>query len=226
MSGTPELRGPDGRLDRPPPRSATLLTVACVAAFLFVEYYTNNRINRIQFVFSHFALSLGGLKHGEWWQLITYMFLHGGYVHLAFNCTVLYFMGRDVELLLGRTLFLFFYFAGGIVGGLAQCLAAYIPGVSDSSIVGASAGLMALFGVVSCLFWNRPLRLLILFVLPVTLTGRSMLLLLTLFDVIGALSQKGPFAHYGHLGGLYTGYFAMKFLILRRAGGRVGGLES
>jgi len=201
----------------------SLLVFACIGAFLLVEYYTDNRLSRIQWVYGTFALSMDGLKRGCVWQLVTYMFLHGGYLHLGFNCVVLYFVGGDVERFLGKMRFLLIYFGGGVVGGLAQCAAGFIPGERFGVIVGASAGLMALMGAVSVIFWRNRLRLLVMFVIPVSLTGRGTLILLTLFDVAGAILQRGPFAHYGHLGGLYTGFLLMRYLPSLRPAGVVMG---
>jgi rhomboid protease GluP len=55
---------------------------------------------------------------GEWWRLITCMFLHYGVIHLALNMWALFQIGRLVERLLGRSLFALTYFASGIGGGL------------------------------------------------------------------------------------------------------------
>jgi membrane associated rhomboid family serine protease len=202
----------------PRPRRALsgILLVVYVAVFLLEEIYVDNRLSRIQFINSTFALSLDGLKQGYLWQLLTYQFMHGGYVHLLFNCLVLHYVGRTVETLLGRPAFVLVFFGGGLVGGLVQCLTALLPGGVDVPVVGASGGLMALLGVICWQFWTQRLRLLIMFIIPVNLTGRSMLILLTIIDVGGALLLRDNIAHYAHLGGLYTGFLAMKYLFGRR----------
>ncbi len=53
-------------------------------------------------------------------QLVTYMFMHGGFPHLFFNMFALYMFGRAVEHVLGTKRFLIFYFAAGIGAGLLQ----------------------------------------------------------------------------------------------------------
>lgn len=195
--------------------SGTLLIIYIVV-YLTEKFYTDDRLTRIQFISSTFALSVDGLKHGYLWQLLTYQFMHGGDLHLILNCMALHFIGGTVELLLGRLAFIGVYFGGGIVGGLVQCAAGMLAGQGDIPMVGASGGLMALFGVICWQFWGQRLRLLIMFIIPVNLTGRSMLLLLTAIDVGGAIIHKGNIAHYAHLGGLYAGFLAMK-LLTRRA---------
>ena len=59
---------------------------------------------------------------GEWWRLITAMFLHYGILHLALNMWALFQIGKLVEKLLGRALYAFTYFAAGIGGGLLSLI--------------------------------------------------------------------------------------------------------
>lgn len=187
------------------------LIILYVAVFLLEHFFADTR-SRGHFVSSTFALSLGGLKEGYVWQLLTYQFLHGGDLHLIMNCLGLYFIGPTVELLLGRLRFVVLYFGGGIAGGLLQVLMGVVTGEPDVAMVGASGGLMALLGVVAGQFWRQRLRLMIMFILPVSLTGRGMLILLTVVDVAGALFHDSVIAHYAHLGGLYAGFFGVKLL--------------
>ena len=74
----------------------------------------------------YFALSVEGLRHGFVWQLLTYQFMHGGWIHLLLNCWAIYVFGQEVELTLGRKSFLTLYFSSGIAGGLLQTLAALL----------------------------------------------------------------------------------------------------
>lgn len=194
--------------------SNTLL-VSYVAIYLLEQFYVTTP-SRGHFISSTFALSLGGLKEGQFWQLLTYQFLHGGDLHLVMNCLGLYFIGPTVELLLGRVRFVALYFGGGVVGGLLQLTMGALTNSPDVAMVGASGGLMALLGVVSCQFWRQRLRLMIMFILPVSLTGKGMLILLTAIDVAGALFHDSVIAHYAHLGGLYAGFLGMRYLQRRR----------
>ena len=54
------------------------------------------------------------------WQLVTYMFVHGGFGHLLFNMIALYFFGPPIERVLGKERFLFFYLTCGIGAALVQ----------------------------------------------------------------------------------------------------------
>jgi membrane associated rhomboid family serine protease len=78
---------------------------------------------------------------GEWWRLITYMFIHGGIFHILINMWCLWSFGDLCESLYGRWTYLGVYLVTGIAGGLAS--AAWNPGVWS---VGASGALFGLTG--------------------------------------------------------------------------------
>ncbi len=59
---------------------------------------------------------------GQWWRLVTCMFMHYGFVHLALNMWALFQTGHLVEKLLGRVLFTFTYFASGVGAGLLSLI--------------------------------------------------------------------------------------------------------
>ncbi|ANM32438.1 hypothetical protein ABI59_22755 [Acidobacteria bacterium Mor1] len=78
---------------------------------------------------------------GEWWRVITAMFLHGGLVHFGFNSMALLSLGPIMESEYGTERFWVVYLASGIVGNLAH-MATSGPGV-----VGASGALCGLIGL-------------------------------------------------------------------------------
>lgn len=84
----------------------------------------------------------------SWINLITCMFLHGGWMHLIGNMVFLWVFGNNIEDKLGPALFLFFYLASGIAGSLAH---AYVdPGVVP--LVGASGAISGVLGGYILLF--------------------------------------------------------------------------
>jgi rhomboid protease GluP len=96
------------------------------------------------------VLSLGALvpalvAQGEVWRLLTSIFLHSGFAHLAMNMISLYFLGSFAEIYFGRARFFALYFISGIAGGLAYL---YFGSFTDSA-VGASG---AIFGLVGGVF--------------------------------------------------------------------------
>src|SRR5205085_2221309 len=68
----------------------------------------------------YLALSVAGLAHGYVWQLLTFQFMHGGFLHLLFNCFAIFMFGRELEQSVGRRSFLTLYLSSGVLGGLFQ----------------------------------------------------------------------------------------------------------
>jgi membrane associated rhomboid family serine protease/Tfp pilus assembly protein PilF len=85
---------------------------------------------------------------GEWWRLFTYMFLHGGLMHILFNMWCLWDLGQLCESLYGRWTFASIYVITGISGGLASV--AWNPGVLS---VGASGAIFGLAGALAASFY-------------------------------------------------------------------------
>ena len=155
----------------------------------------------------YFALSVEGLKHGYVWQLLTYGFMHGGLLHLIFNCWGIYVFGQDVEEALGRKPFLALYFAGVVIGGLVQALAGVLLGAHYAGpVVGASAAAFGLAAAFAMLFPERVL--LLFFVIP--MRAKYLLLLcagLTLYGIV----RPDDIAHFAHLGGMLTGIAFVRY---------------
>ena len=76
--------------------------------------------------------------HGEWWRLLTSMFLHFGPLHLACNMWALWNLGQLVERLVGNVGFLILYLAAGLLGGLASL--AWNPEIASAGASGAVFG--------------------------------------------------------------------------------------
>src|ERR1019366_1047120 len=144
--------------------SATVaLVVVNVVAFIIqsaVERFSNIPTN------AWFALSVEGLRHGYAWQLVTYQLMHGGVIHLLLNCWAIYIFGREVEETLGRLNFLTLYFTSGVIGGLFQALAGVLLGGAFAvPTVGASAGAFGLIVAFAVLYPERPLMMLLFFII-------------------------------------------------------------
>jgi rhomboid protease GluP len=85
---------------------------------------------------------------GQWWRLLTYMFLHGGLMHIAFNMWCLWDLGALCESLYGRWTFAAIYLITGIAGGLASV--GWNPGILS---VGASGAIFGLAGALIASFY-------------------------------------------------------------------------
>jgi membrane associated rhomboid family serine protease len=86
-----------------------------------------------------------GIAHGEWYRLITAMFLHYGLLHLALNMYALWILGRDMERFLGPLRFTGLYLLAGLGGNVA----AYLFSAPNSATAGAST---AVFGLMAAIF--------------------------------------------------------------------------
>ncbi len=109
-----------------------------------VIYFTQSFIDPMNSIEQHFALT-PSLISQQPWTLVTYMFLHGSWVHLIMNMLSLYFLGTFAIQLVGETAFLTTYFAGGIVGGIFYWLFSFI--LPTSWVVGASGSIYAMGGL-------------------------------------------------------------------------------
>ena len=161
-----------------------------------------------------FALSVWGLRHGFVWQLLTYQFMHGGLLHLLLNCWAIYVFGREVEETLGLKRFLTLYFTSGVIGGLFQALAGVLLGGAFAApVVGASAGAFGLVAAFATLYPERPLMLLLFFIIPVSMRAKFLLLFSALLTVFGLVFPMDNIAHAAHLGGMLAGLVFVRYAI-------------
>lgn len=123
------------------------------------------------FLENFLALSSPSIARGCIWQWVTYSFLHTGVLALLLNMLMLYFFGNEVEDALGTKRFIRLYLLSSLAGGLTW----YGFHINTPNVlVGSSAainGVILAFGV---LYPNRPITLLLFFVLPVTLFARHL----------------------------------------------------
>jgi membrane associated rhomboid family serine protease len=143
------------------------------------------------------------------WTLVTYMFLHAGLGHLAFNMLGLFFFGPRLENRLGAKGFLWLYFLSGFGGAVFSFF--FAP---QAAVVGASG---AVYGVLLgfAMYWPRE-RIYLWMVLPVEAWLLATLLVFgSLYAGInpGAGSRT---AHFAHLGGLAFAFAFLKWWDWRR----------
>src|SRR5947209_13071798 len=119
--------------------SVTIILIALnIIAFLFQRGLLSE-----PFVINYLALSVEGLRQGFIWQLLTFQFMHGGWMHLLLNCWALFVFGRAVEWTIGKGRFLVLYFSSGVIGGLVQVLfSLFWPNYFGDASVGVSAAVV------------------------------------------------------------------------------------
>jgi len=195
------------------PRVSFTVALLIVNAVVFlVHLVASNSPPAVEIESSYFALSLDGLKHGFVWQLLTFQFMHAGWMHIIFNSLAIYFFGRPVETALGRRHFLTLYLASGIIGGLVQMLFARLLPSFDGAVVGASAGASGLIAAFAILHWEERFSLLLYFI-PVSMTGKTLLMVSLALAFAGMLTPYSGIANAAHLGGILTGGFYVRLLI-------------
>jgi membrane associated rhomboid family serine protease len=172
-------------------------------------------INMVLYIVTYFApaayIRLFGLVpahllgRGYIWQLVTYMFLHGGLLHLFFNMLFLWMLGSELERYWGSREFVKYYLVTGVGAGVINALVQPHSGVPIIGASGAVFGLIIAFGMA---FPNR--ELLLYFVIRIK--AKHFAVLIGLLELISlfALPNAGV-ARFAHLGGLVVGYFYLKW---------------
>jgi len=191
------------------------LLIANAAAFVAQLLAAQIFLRGVQIEDRFFALSLEGLKSGYVWQLLTFQFMHAGWLHLIFNGLAIFFFGRAVEAVLGPARFLALYFSSGIIGGVVQMLFALTFPTFDVAVVGASAGAYGLVAAFAVLQWTERFTLLVYFI-PVTLRGKTLLWGTIALALIGLAIPQSSVANGAHLGGILTGFLYVRQLVQGR----------
>ena len=178
------------------------------------------------------------------YQLLTYMFMHGGLQHIFFNMFALWMFGCVVENVWGPKKFLFYYISCGIGAGLIQELVQYISyfviddlgsyeyvnlnGVSVTvdyylnqlTTVGASG---AIYGILLAFGMLFPEERIFIFPLPVPIKAKWFILAYVAIELFSALGTSGDgVAHFAHLGGMLFGFLMIRYWQKHPGGGGYG----
>ena len=139
------------------------------------------------------GMSVNGLiAQGEWWRIITSMFLHVGFTHVLFNMFSLFLFGPELEKIAGKMRFLTIYFLAGIFG----IAATFLTQEPTYASVGASGALYGIFGAFAALvYYTRHLfPQLKQIILPLIVISVIMTFLMPNINIAA------------HLGGLIAGF--------------------
>jgi rhomboid protease GluP len=134
---------------------------------------------------------------GQWWRVVTSMFLHYGIWHIAMNMICLY-QGRIVEIVYGRAGFAALYLAAGLAGSIASLARA-----SNVVSAGASGAVFGVFGAFGAYLLLRRDRL---DPVAVKRTAGSLALFIGINMVIGITTPGIDMS--AHIGGLIAGFVA------------------
>jgi membrane associated rhomboid family serine protease len=140
------------------------------------------------------------------WTILTYMFTHFGFRHILFNMIVLYFSGKILMEYLGEKRMLALYIYGGIGGGLLYIILYNLsPILGQGSMVGASAGCIAVLVAGALYMPQMPVRLWGIFEIKYWMLAAGIVTL----DVLN-LTGSNAGGHIAHLGGAIVAFFFIR----------------
>lgn len=180
-------------------------------------------INR-EFMTAEFALFYPTSRYFHWWQVLTHMFMHGGFWHILFNMYTLWLFGSVVENIIGSKKFLLFYFVCGLgaaglhLGVEFLQMQSFMEGaalgnnvalqniavIKLTPTVGASG---AIYGVLIGYAMLFPASKMTLLFPPVTLSAKWMVIVFAAIELLtGVTGTVAGVAHFAHLGGMLIGW--------------------
>ena len=140
------------------------------------------------------------------WTFVTYAFVHGGFLHLAFNMLMLFFFGPAVEERLGGRAFIGYYLFCGLGGAALSFAIALLAPVAP--FVGASGAVLGV-ALAFALYW--PDAPILVFPLPVPIKAKWLVLGLAVMNLtLAVLPAQDGVAHLAHLGGLLFGFLYLR----------------
>src|SRR5207253_7273063 len=186
-----------------PPQRIVLYSLLGLNAAAFITQIVLTSRNR-GFVLEYLGLSDRGISDAYAWQFFTAPLLCNNVWHFLANMLVLYFIGRDVEVIIGQRQFLFLYLFGAFSGELGHLF--LMP--SDCVLFAAGGGIAAIFVAYATILPELEMTTLLLFMVPVRLKMRRVGQI-ALFAAIALLplDRTGSVGHSAFLGGAVAGWF-------------------
>ena len=145
------------------------------------------------------------------WQLVTYMFLHGGIFHILFNMLALWMFGVELERMWGSRYFTKFYFIAGGGAALTTLAVSFVPGfggeVYGALTIGASGAVYGVLLAYALYFPHRPIYMYFVFPIP----AKYFVMIIGAISLLSSMGGPGGgIAHTTHLGGLVAAYLYLK----------------
>jgi membrane associated rhomboid family serine protease len=149
------------------------------------------------------------------WQVLTYGFMHGSWLHIFFNMFAVFMFGSEVERLFGARRYLVYYLLCVIGAALMHLIVVSVaPGMPLAPTVGASGGV---FGLLLAFGMAFPRRELIIFPIPVPIQAWLAVTLYGAMELyLGVTRTASGVAHFAHLGGMATGFVLIRYWSAQR----------
>jgi membrane associated rhomboid family serine protease len=196
------------------PRAIKTICIICVSVFFLQE------ISKLLFGaagWNWWLVWLGlvpsEVRGGFIWQPFTYIFLHGGILHILFNLLYLAMFGADLEHSWGARKFYTYFFICGVGAGIIEIVVKLIldpsgRGTSTFPTIGASG---AIYGVLLAVAVIMPHRQVWVFPLPVTVSMRVFVIVMGAIEFFSTIGATGDgVSHVCHLGGMLVGYIYLR----------------
>ena len=140
----------------------------------------------------------------QFWRFFTYMFLHGGFMHLFFNMLGLWLFGSRLEAIWGTRTFTWYYLICGVGASVLYAGMSLLGLQADAPMVGASG---AIFGILLAFGLAFPDAIIFVFFIPMKAR-----IAVIVFGAMSLFGMGGPgIAHMAHLGGMLTGFLFLWF---------------
>jgi membrane associated rhomboid family serine protease len=178
------------------------LIISCVIVFVLQIF---DRVAGNPFFTAKFGLRPFDVTQNYYlWQLVTYIFLHGGLMHILFNMLGLFMFGSELELLWGTRQFTKYFFICGIGAALTTMMAG--P-ASPTITIGASGAIYGILLAYGLLFPNRIIYLYMVIPIP----AKWFVVIIGAITFLSSMSATGGgIAHLAHLGGMLFGFLYLK----------------
>ena len=148
------------------------------------------------------------------WQVITYSFLHGNVMHIAFNMLGLWMFGSEVERVLGQRRYTTYYFVSVLAAAGAQIVMSFVSPGPAYPTIGASGGIFGLLFAYGAFF---PRRIVMLIIPPIPMPARVFVFVYAAIELyLGVTGTQEGVAHFAHLGGMLGGWLLLRHWRSRR----------
>jgi membrane associated rhomboid family serine protease len=186
-----------------PPITKWLLIVN-VAVFFIADLLQQTAIGgSVRGLFALWPIGHGFLP----WQVVTYAFLHGDFLHLLFNMFGLWTFGSELERLWGEKRFVQFYTASVLTAALTQLVITGITG-SPHPTIGASGGIYGLLLGFGMMFPNRQIMLLLP---PIPMKAKTYVWVFGALELWMGVRLADGVAHFAHLGGMLGAFLLIRY---------------
>ena len=195
-----------------------------VNVLVFVAYLLNK-----DFMMTTFALFYPTSHYFHWWQLITHMFMHGGWAHIFFNMWALIMFGSAVEQTIGSRKMLILYLVAGL-GAVAlhfgtmylECI--YFENQMEAGVLSAAQSYAALkltptvgasgaiYGLLMSYALLYPQNRLTLIFPPISMKAMTWVIIFAVIELfVGIRGIADGVAHFAHLGGMLFGWLMIRY---------------